>query len=69
MKLRTKTLYIVEDSQGEKNIPLGCYTRLVFKDGSSLTGDIEAISDKSITLSRNDGEYIYDIEELEDILI
>lgn len=69
MKLRTETMYIAAGSHGEKTIPLGCHARLIFKDGSYLIGDIEAISDASITLSRSDGEYIYNMEELEDILI
>lgn len=69
MMLRTETMYIAAGSHGEKPISLGCCARLIFKDGSYLTGDIEAISDERITLSRSDGEYIYNMEELEDILI
>lgn len=67
MKLRVETTYIAGSDYGERIIPAGGHVRLVFQDGSYHAGDVEAISEESITISRSDGEYTYPVCEIRDI--
>ena len=69
MKIRTEPVYIATGRQGEKVIHPGAYARLIFQDGSYQSGDVEAITGESVTISRSDGEYTYRWKELNDIII
>jgi hypothetical protein len=45
------------------------YARLIFHDGTYHAGDIEEITEESVTVSRSDGNYTYHIRELQSIAV
>jgi len=67
VKIRVETKYIAESEYGDKTIPIGERVRIVFSDGQYLAGDIEEVSEESVTISRADGEYTCRAEEIRDI--
>jgi hypothetical protein len=67
VKIRVETKYIAESDYGDKTIPIGKHVKLVFRDGQYLTGDIEAVSEESVIISRSDGEYICRADKIRDI--
>ena len=67
LKIRTKTVYVVETAKGEKEIKLGTHATLHFLDGSHQSGEIEEITARVVTISRNDGDYTYGTHEISDI--
>ena len=69
MKIQTEKHYIAQTPQGEKRLRIGMYARLIFHNGSYHKGDIEEITEKSVTISRSDGNYTYRVRELHDIEI
>ncbi|MDR2514737.1 MAG: hypothetical protein LBD02_05950 [Christensenellaceae bacterium] len=69
MKIRTETTYIALTPQGEKTLHIGMYARLIFHDGTYHAGDIEEITEESVTVSRSDGNYTYHIRELQSIAV
>lgn len=67
MKIRKETIYIAEDSTGEKQIRLGERVKLIFKDGTCHAGELTEILDRVVTIGRSDGEYSYSIAEIQSI--
>ena len=64
LKIRTKTAYFVETAKGEKEIKLGTRATLHLLDGSHQSGEIEEITARVVTISRNDGDYTYGTHEI-----
>ena len=64
MKIRTEKQYIAQTPQGEKNLCIGIHARLIFQDGSYHDGDIEAITEESVIISRGDGNHTYSVREI-----
>lgn len=69
MKMRTETQYIALTPIGERNLRIGMFARLIFHDKSYHEGEIEEITEEIITISRSDGNYTYNINELWSIAI
>lgn len=69
MKIRTETTYIAQTPQGEKRLHIGMYARLIFPDKSYHDGDIEEITEDSVTISQADGNYTYSVRELQSIAV
>lgn len=69
MKIKVQSTYIARCEQGEKIIPIGSIARLIFRDGRYMKGEIDAVAEDRITISRSDGEYAYSAGEIRDIEI
>ncbi len=69
MKIRKETTYILENEDGIKALAPapGQQVELMFQNGQYQSGEISEITEKVITISRNDGDYTYDADEIQDI--
>ena len=67
MNIRKETIYIMESGGAEKVLRLGEHATLVFHDGGYHAGELVEITDRVVTLSRNDGDYSYSISAIQDI--
>lgn len=67
MRIEIQTTYTMKGSDGDKVVRLGEYATLVFYDGSYHAGEIEAITEDSVTISRADGNYSYNASKIQNI--
>lgn len=69
MEIRTEKQYIALTPIGERKLRIGMYARLIFPDKSYHDGEIEEITEESITISRSDGSYTYHVKEIWSIAV
>lgn len=69
MKIEEVTTYIVHGKAGATVVSIGNSVRLIFRDGTYLKGDIEDMTEESVTISRSDGDHTYRANEVQDIEI
>ncbi len=67
MNIRKETIYIMESGGAEKVLRLNEHAKLVFHDGGYHAGELVEITDRVVTLSRNDEDYSYSISAIQDI--
>lgn len=67
LKIRKETRCIADNGMTEKVIRPGEHVTLVFHGGAYHSGEVSEITDRVITLSRNDGDYSYSISGIREI--